>query len=288
MVNALMAFRLVYLRAVAKAWEDDNFKNQLLERETVLERRTIFNSLKSEFLFVNPWKHVNISMIDDGDTKWDPEATAGWVGPNNSFVIYLPEKPLGHESEALAAYYELFPTLFGGEKTIEQKKAEIDRDEGDAEIEEMGDDDRPDASLPLGLGVGPDNFLEFGALTLRAIALAWNEQKVIDGVVTSPEEGFLLELLDASKPLDDAQEKYRDATSILGKYLGYNNPWNFGLSFETAPDFTWDVNNRRWENVPNNLVILHFPNPPSKKEELWPIALTSYNNTGPEYPFSCV
>jgi ribosomally synthesized peptide (two-chain TOMM family) len=37
---------------------------------------------------------------------------------------------------------------------------------------------------------------------------------------------------------------------------------------------------------PTNMIVLNYPEWP-ENSALWPIALTSYNNTGDAYPFTC-
>ena len=246
MTNPLMNLRLAYLRAVAKAWMEEDFKNKLLKADDILPILVD----EKEFGFESPWTLVELKLVDDKDrrTEWHPRETAGWIGSDDKFVINFPDKPRkGQGVRALAAYYQLFPTLFGPEK-----------------------DKKIGGALPLDLGVSPEPFLKFGGVTLRAIALAWKDE-------------------------DFKKELANDATHALSRYLGYRSPWNFGLQFiknEFDKYFKWDERTGSWvaqkkEDIPKNRIELHFPVKPDVNEEYLPIALTSYNNTGPEYPFSC-
>jgi len=106
---------------------------------------------------------------------------------------------------------------------------------------------------------------------LRAIALAWHDTT------------FYKQLVDASP----------DASPVLSQWLGYNNPFNFQVRFIPTPQFTWDATTSSWNGLSSdsasrvkNVIVLNYPNAPSD-EGLRPIALTSYNNTGPAYPFTC-
>lgn len=240
MVDRLMSFRLAYLRAIAESWKDPFFKEKLLNADDIQE---ILQN--APYSFVSPWKQVKIRLVDDSNTVWEPVETAGWVGANDSFVISIPGKPhqKDQQVQALAAYYQIFPDLFGTQQTVSSGPV----------IE---------AALPVDLGTSPEPFLEFGGVTLRALALAWENER------------FLIELTDPS---------LIDATPVLSKYLGYNNPWNFNIRF-ISTDFGWDGKN--WTKIPKNVVELHYPRKPAE-ERFQPIALTSYNNTGPAYPFTC-
>lgn len=267
MANNLMEFRTMYLRGIAKTWGNEAEYKALLCHEG---RKGIFKALETWFGYKNPWTHVKIKILDPSVTSWNPKETASWTGPNNYYIINLPKKPEGMDdlSVPLAEYYELFPTLFGCEKKKDEDK-------------EQQPEPAVGGSLPLDLGVEDNKFFEFGGLTLRAIALAWR----------NPE---FKEELKAASSITGAEEatEYKDATEVLSKWLGYNNPWNFYISFKENDHFEWDPNeadgNGAWVNVPRNQIWLHYPNPPGEEDlDLRAIALTSYNNTGPEYPFTC-
>ena len=79
---------------------------------------------------------------------------------------------------------------------------------------------------------------------------------------------------------------------MLSQWLGYNNPFNFFLRFSTNSALSWDSAKGQWNlnnadgSLIKNAIVLNYPNPP-EENKLWPIALTSYNNTGSAYPFTC-
>ena len=185
--------------------------------------------------------------------------TAGWIGPDDAFVIVLPQAPASNASEALAAYYQQFPNFMGSSAQFEASEVTPGLLGG---------------GLPTGLGIpggGPDSLLAFGGVVLRAIALAWQ----------SPE--FHAELT-----RDDGADK----ANVLSQWLGYNNPFNFKILFTTNSAFTWDAAKGEWnlknanDSLIKNGIRLNYPTAPVEVE-LRPIALTSYNNTGPAYPFTC-
>ncbi len=252
MVNQLMNFRLAYLRAIAKAWNDEGFKEILTTTENLLESEDpVILELFSNVHLGN----ISVKIIDyeENPSEWHPKKAAGWIGPDDYFHINLPGTPhVEEQAQALAAYYELFPTIFGA---------------GNNEEEIETEDRKPvvGGPLPQGLGVDPESFLDFGGVTLRAVALAWNDKTFLDELT---------------------KDNLKDKTPVLSKYLGYNNPWNFNILFNYCDDFTW--NGASWsDSFPNNRVVLHYPRKPDDIS-YEAIALTSYNNTGPEYPFSCV
>jgi hypothetical protein len=117
MINQLMKFRLAYLRAIATAWNDDGsekgFKKKFIETEDLLES----NDPEITALFGDiELGNVSIRIIDNprSPAEWHPRKTAGWIGPDDYYIINLPAKPhIDEQAQALAAFYELFPTSFG-------------------------------------------------------------------------------------------------------------------------------------------------------------------------------
>ncbi|MBV8620622.1 MAG: BMA_0021/BMA_0022 family TOMM bacteriocin [Curvibacter sp.] len=255
----MLEFRLAYLRAVARSWQDEGFRDRLLDATDIQPL------LAKEFGLRTVWPYLDISLQRSGDpnrqTVWKPLETAGWIGVDDAFEIVLPESPSAQATEALAAYYQLFPDFMGPTGVIDSG------DQGSGKGQLGG-------SLPTGLGIpggGADSMLAFGGVVLRAIALAWENAR------------FRAELLEYGKT---------DATQVLSQWLGYNSPFNFFLRFSTNPALHWDAAQGQWNlKNPNgglikNSIVLNYPNAPVETQ-LWPIALTSYNNTGSAYPFTC-
>ncbi len=269
MANNLMNFRLAYLQAIPKVWNDEMLKGTAdykgLKDELCDTVKGVMPFLKKHCNYKNPWNFLKIVIIDQEINTWKVMETAGWSGPNNYYIIKLPTCPfLEEQPVALAKYYETFSTFFGPDA----KKQSADASQSDSSSRRTG--------LPLDLGVGDQKFLEFGGLTLRAIALAWKNNDFYDDLVGA-----------SRRTNEEGVSQYNDATEILSKWLGYNNPWNFSISFQEDFDFTWNSEKGIWDNIPKNEIRLHYPNSPTQGQEYWPIALTSYNNTGPEYPFTC-
>lgn len=254
MINPLMGFRLAHLRIIAKAWVDEAFRDKFTKPDAEgngpdlldVNNYTDYPDLYSMIANLH-MGNVEVQMVDyeKEPTEWNTQSSTGWVGSNDTFIINLPNNPKKDQVEALTAYYQIFPTLFG-----------VTVDSGTVVR----------GPLPQDLGVDSNPFLEFGGVTLRALALAWENKE------------FLKELSD---------ETLEDATPVLSRWLGYNNPWNFKLKFQFGTGFKWDAKNKMWTNPPKNVVKLHYPRKP-KDSGSQPIALATYNESGPQYPFSCI
>lgn len=298
MENHLMNFRLGYLRTIAKAWSNTTYEDRLLDGDDIYNKtkRTICETLnpsKREGLNIRigpdlldkngPFKKYfqgvrlgNVSIrvfdIEEKQTRWDPEDALGWKGNNDFFIIHLPTKPHKQSSKEkairLAEYYHKFPTFLGVSDNVESsKRYDPCNDNSGGKLGQ---------GVQTDLGVSPGPFLEFGGVILRALALAWQR------------EGFFEEI---------TKETMIDATPVLSKYFSYNNPWNFNIRFiesdaitlsnDKSDDSDNSINIKTWENPPQNIILLHYPRDPNIETDHYPVALASYNETGPEYPFTC-
>ncbi len=292
----LMTFRLAYLQAIAKAWKDEDFRDKLVPNypkstksgssQQNLNKTTDAMPLLKEFGFTSPWNiELNIIYNEQGPV-WKPLDTAGWIGPNDKIIIFFPNKPADDQAtEALAAYYKLFPSYLG--RAVSSKEMPH---------AERVDPNKISGGQALSVRlINSADFLDFGGINLRAVALGWKES------------AFLNELIPNDDPTHQDSPlippKDTDSTPVLSKYLSFNNPWNFEIEYRFCPDFRWEPSQSseetndegkkkpnevkyEWKNVPKNIVQLYFPQKPSDAS-IHPIALTSYNSTGTEYPFTC-
>jgi ribosomally synthesized peptide (two-chain TOMM family) len=251
----LVDFRTTYLRAIAQAWVDPAFLNELATPGGGAK------ALDDFFGYRWPWADLTLTFRKHG-AEWNPAETGGWFGTlRDAIVVHAPLSParvkgLGpaDHTRAIAAYYQQRPTFLGPNGK---------GGAGDANAASG----TPGHGGPLNLqaydpGLGSwDSFLHLGAATFRAMALAWHN------------ETFRHELCDNS-------------VRALEGWLGYNSPWNFKIQFVDASDeCVWNHAKNQWALVPNELV-LWLPRPPAD-EGIRPIALTAYNNTGEAYPFTC-
>ncbi|AVS70590.1 hypothetical protein C8247_09235 [Paracidovorax avenae] len=256
--DPLLEFRLAYLRAIAKSWYETDYRDRLLAQKDIQPQLAKDFGLKT----IWPWLDVSLERSDNplDQTLWKPELTAGWIGLDDAFEIVFPEAPSDRAAEALASYYQLFPTLMGATADISNEEHVPPGIVGGA--------------LPTGLGIpggDPGSLLAFGGVVLRAIALAWQSKEFRDELL-NPE--------------------CSDAAGLLSQWLGYNNPFNFSIRFTPNKALTWDAGKGHWNQLNpdgskiKNRIVLNYPNAPEARD-FWPISLTSYNNTGSAYPFTC-
>lgn len=266
--EAMMKFRTAYLQAISRSWQSEDYLVQFLKDPEGTLRALGFD---------NPWE-VDILMDASERGTWTPVKAGGWIGPDATIGVWLPPPPKDKKdyAEAWAKYYDEFPSLFGS-------RAE-------------------DAPYPLGMGQWKE-FLEFGAVTMRFIAMAWGDAELRE------------ELFDASVFFEDVLI-VENAVSLLHKWVGYNVPWNMVIQFKMQ-DWSVPCDPREktcccfvpsdgdtegyWrrpgrEGNPNKLrpaccsneLKLYVPSKPSTDDgAVDAIALSAYNVTGDQYPFTC-
>ncbi|XXY45219.1 BMA_0021/BMA_0022 family TOMM bacteriocin [Sorangium sp. So ce269] len=223
--------RAAYLRAIARAWRDEEFLNELVACSAGHEPRGALPLLEKSYNFTFPY-NVRFAIATTPRPRWRPNEVLGWFGVGDEFHIYLPERPeqlrqqIPGLADALGLYCEMFPSLLG--------------------------------AATDGKGQAPDDFANFGVTTSRILAMTWANQE------------FAKELF-ASK----------DARDLVQKSLSIIIPWNFRLRFSPK---TWNDFESRLP--PYNEITVYIPAPP-REESDWPIALAAYNDTGPQYPFTC-
>ncbi|AJR08508.1 hypothetical protein C9J03_21565 [Photobacterium gaetbulicola] len=251
--KSIVSFRTAYLKAVAKSWNDEQFKIGLLEENNnILEWEAFIDLLPNKKPL--PWTAKVFVFIPEPlengfplNTRWMPGPTAGWFGINDEFVINLPPAPEdpAEYASAIAAYNQMFPTLMGT------------TDDSDSE------------------GLSED-FVNFSCALLQGISLCW-ATKGNGGGSSTPDFAEQLELhgLDA-----------------LTSLVGFVNPWGFNIKFKQAPEEAmWDKENQRWCGLYNE-VKLNYPAPPKSvdgftDDAIKAIALAQYNSDGMQYPFTC-
>ena len=278
--NDLIDFRTAYLRLIARTWLSDEYAQEVVS----MTAQKLIVHLEKEYGHVWAWPALDPVLKDQG-AVWSPQETGGWHGEGFSgqIKLMLPldssciKGPPKNRTKALADFYELRPSIFG-------KNRKAKHPEG----ADGADDKKLDQAYPLGLGDLRD-FLEFGGVLLRAIALVWGN---------SVGEEFVAKLQDRTSCLP-----------ALAGWLGYTSPWNMNIVIENDPNAAWnglltdetpeaiDDNKHIWRNgwldrktgaetIQHNQMILYLPRCP-KDPQVLPVALASYNQTGPAYPFTC-
>lgn len=256
--------RTAYLRAIAQAWRDQKFLDQLLEESKgpygvlpFLERTYHFN-----FPF-----NVKFAISAGCDRPhWKPNETLGWFAYSDDIEITLPDAPSaehlahhkgGTHADAIALYCEWFPSMFG-----------LPTDPGHS-------------AQP------PDDFAQFGVITARLLAMTWQKAKDKDKDKVC---GF-----DKDKSFAEQLYESDDARMLVQSSIGVVVHWNFKLKFRHMPwDCFWDCLDytnefkypEKYKAPPRAAITVHLPVKPDQ-EAVWPIALAAYNDTGPQYPFTC-
>lgn len=143
------ALRAGYLRAVARAWNDDTYLRELLAASAT-EPRGALHKLERDFNFNFPY-NVKFVISDNPRPIWHPVGTSGWYGFLDQFTIWLPNRPARSEDRTavLARYSAEFPSMLG---------------------------------KGLYAATVPEDFAEFGVVTSRLIALAWSDQRFADNL----------------------------------------------------------------------------------------------------------
>jgi ribosomally synthesized peptide (two-chain TOMM family) len=238
----MMSFRTAYLRLVALAWSDPDFRKKLPGWSPA--------QIKEELQRLGhtwTWGGLDPQLGIEGPV-WNPVETGGWAGHGMSVItLVLPLDPKhiqGYpetQASALADYYQVRPTLFGLPPTGGALQQSYNASLGDFSA-----------------------FLDFGGVTLRAVALAWHNSDFREAI-------------------------RRNALGALAEFFGYNCPWDLKIVVKDDATGRWAPGSgsapSHWTSLTNNVLRLDMPLPP--ESDIRAIALTAYNETGPAYPFTC-
>jgi ribosomally synthesized peptide (two-chain TOMM family) len=240
----MLTFRTAYLRIVAETWADPGFRTRLTTGSIAHRQAELANAFRVFGFDPTQWSGLELEVGGKGAT-WDQ---GSWYGDGESKItLKLPLSPKcgkdGDEeyeidpkdrAEALASYYEERPTMFGKTQNL---------------------------TNGFGHGLGDwGDFLEFGAIILQAIGLAWEKPAF-------------------------AASLQKDALRALQGWLHYTSPWNMKIEIkESHVAKVSSAGNWIW-SLEKNVVTLDLPKAPEIAVQ--PVALCRYNNAGNAYPFSC-
>lgn len=246
--------RTAYLRAIARAWREPDYLAELVKKSKE-ESDGVLHLLEKEYNFDFPFNVKFAISVDPPRPSWRPNESIGWLAHKDEISIILPRSPAaadkgkGELADALALYCEWFPSMLGPPKD--------------------------------GVTQPPDDFAEFGVITARLLAIAWNDKSFADDLA-APD----------------------DARGLVQASMGIIVHWNFKLKFSFLE---WD---EFWKDVlppagqprnsiparvvlparvtipPRVAITVNMPQEPPERA-IWPIALAAYNDTGPQYPFTC-
>ena len=137
--------RAGYLRAIARAWRDPVYMQELFRLSATPEG--VLPLLQQEFGFTFTFKvKLEDRPAAPDQPRYEPIGTTGWFGFADEFNVPLPKQPApADELAALALYCQMFPSLLG---------------------------------VPTdGVSEAPPDFAAFGVVTARVLALAWRDPK---------------------------------------------------------------------------------------------------------------
>ncbi|MGK3989563.1 BMA_0021/BMA_0022 family TOMM bacteriocin [Sorangium sp. So ce136] len=241
--------RTAYLRAIARAWRDPGFLEQLVHKSKK-HHYGVLPLLEEQYKFKFPF-NIKFAISENPRPQWRPNEMLGWLADGDEINITLPgppalreprdhDEPLTTRADAIALYCQWFPSMLGPP--------------------------RDGTSQP------PDDFAEFGVITARLLAMTWYD------------ENFKEQLFGSE-----------DARRLVQAAMGIIVQWNFKLKFSYLDweEFWKDIpyqgqlDGQAAKSIPARVKItVNIPqNPPD--DAIWPIALAAYNDTGPQYPFTC-
>ena len=322
--NVLMDLRIVILRTIALVWENDKESvvkliNNRAEKhrnspfyikhsneikyltgalglsETTL--RSLLIDLSPELLkiffmllfeYTIPFNNFGVKFIS-GSAKWNLYGDDEWSKPDGETIsLVLPNREESWDSYQRAYYlmefYHFFPSFFGSknkESTLTPAAQETNPG-----IDFSGND--------YHLGVAEDNFLGFGALINKVIAVAWNNKNFKEHI----------DYDEFKKENQPDEIYYSRIAAIFKEHYDFEIPWAFNIKLQfartaaekpadpRAPFWTGSGKNWTWYapkgiQLIRNTVSLEIPAAPNSDEENVSLALARYNLIGPKYPFTC-
>ncbi|HKO48751.1 MAG TPA: BMA_0021/BMA_0022 family TOMM bacteriocin [Polyangiaceae bacterium] len=282
----LMKFRTVYLRAIALAWLDKEFKGSL--------QGDARRALHDAFHFEWPWTDLELKVRAEDEFEWIGN---NWIWPakqEDKLTLRIPLSPAGvarqnskggslgsspdHRGKpsagpALAAYYYQRPSLLNGlpkASSIANNNFSVCFTHHFARHVAYGcvsEEPSMSGNDPLNLGFLPSSigFANFEVALVSAMAAAWVNPNFAKALQNNP-------------------------IAILRTIRKYSPPWNMIISIENdeAASYVADARNPgqgTWEHLSPHSLELCLPAAPKHSEQA--IALAAYNATGAEYPFTC-
>jgi len=317
----LMDFRTSYLRAVARATVDLDFR-KLLTGGSI----NPLVILKDYFGYECPWD-LTLVLKDDSELAPRMNIANGTVMTQpfrgESLIIYIPDKPKRPDGkdappvvvmEALAAYYDLTPFLLPDRAgRADQGKPKYEPVDDHPPPRWFSVNMFPDTTTRFDLGVAVDQFISFAAAMFNAVALAWDNTRFKDLLTKhSPPQ-----LGDQPHPAKQGDHPLagtsveppseESAIGLLRTWLGYKYPWMMNLrvmidenaEFTPVTDPTADNQGKgKWKiKAPQlTLTLPWMTGASSAKQEtelnqkdthVAIMGVTLYNTDGPGYPFTC-
>ena len=313
----LLEFRTTYLKAIAKAWENTEFKQELCKPNNALK---VF---KKEFDYTCPWE-INFSITDDGAGPFYNALQGVYMVTPLSFdkfVLYVPKKPKrGNITLAAASFYNNSPWLlkYKSESSLPKSPIMPPILPYAKSAEDIYEDNVLLPQTSYDLGDSEKDFTDFGGAIFAALGLIWDNKKFKELFVSDSDATVY-------PPIEQS-------VTLLKDWLGYEYPWDVDLVVREDPlaDFVFletyknsngqvyiaaldgengnllasdgdkisdmELTSSEWQwawikegelfnSTPLGLV-LSLPVKPDDGENCV-LALTRYNTDGPGFPFTC-
>lgn len=285
-MTELMNFRTMFLRAVAQAWADPEFRKQLLAAPE--------QALWAYFQYRWPWPNACELQVVDSKHRFNWTHNE-WVWSNalhEDLFVYVPLDPDAIDAKdhavALADYYRARESLFqddwGEHDNPNPQIPQCEKPSVPRPTPRLNERERMEQGQSSGFGViseqtplpaeglvpSDNDFAAFQVALLAAMGRAWQD-------------------------LEYRELLQRDAIKALAAIRGYKLPWDIGLRVQHDPGARWNPphlqSNRpicqSYWSLPRKAILrLALPERPERLVSE-PIALAMYNATGAIYPFTC-
>jgi ribosomally synthesized peptide (two-chain TOMM family) len=278
-----MQFRLLYLRAIAHAWIDPDFRKKLVDEKSA---GGVVGHLATRFP-KEPWPWpgtVDLRIEDSPQFLW---TGSQWFWPQPSkedrldeIRLLVPRRPKGKNGApipvekhgiALADYYRVRPSLLGhgpsvasgGGATVMIDARKLSAAGPMASLAATPLESDAAGGVVGGFIPSSGSFLDFNVALLSVIAKAWENENFAKVLVVDP-------------------------IASLQTVHQYSPPWKLDIHIQYDEHAYWDEADEQtpWHHLPQHVITLHLPEPPRDSKD-HPIALAAYNATGAEYPFTC-
>ncbi len=138
-------------------------------------------------------------------------------------------------------------------------------------------------ALYTNLGDDMGNFSALSAVLIRAMAMMSSGGEIA--------EELREKLITQGDIPEQAGQTSGKALQAMELFMGYRYPWSINITIKEDVNAKWKKKKRKkmWQNLTPDKLILGVPHKPGEEKNLdiEPIALTTYNQTGPQYPFTC-
>ncbi|TMO60462.1 hypothetical protein CWC18_13700 [Pseudoalteromonas aurantia] len=232
LTKQLLEFRSVYMRAIAKAWNNDDFRQKLCAENNAL------NIFKEYFEYNCPW-NITFTINDKCEGPFYNSLRGVYMTSALSFdrfLVYVPKLPdIPHPVDAISDYYLKNTWLLEQkcEKDLHQDLTQLNTflDSLDNLSTQQTNNTPVNEHISEGAGDYPVNFMRipessynlgnsdvdftnFGGVMLSALSLAWSNKVFKEKFITSE--------LTEEQPIGTA-------AVLLKEWLNYDYPWDVDL-----------------------------------------------------------